>query len=637
VSTLLETGLGRLQRDSERAGAALEALQDAAARLGNTGLADQLARMVEQFRRNVLRVAFVGHFDAGKSTLINALLGGRVLPAKIRPTTAVITVVGYGEDDVAWLHLRDPSRDPVVVPVAELAQHLVIDGRDDTPNPYDRVVLPHRADLLADGIELADTPGLGDAYRNSQARLDAVVRYVAAADAVVYVSTCNGFMGAQDQNFVYDVLQPIGHGAMFVVGTWADALDDEPGGPAAARDYLTGTIAEIAPAERVFFVNGVGAVKAHESGDREALAASGVPAFEAALRSYLVDRKAGVKLDRALLATRRVADALTEEIAAQRDTLEKDADLVRNRCKAVEEQLPVLRNQRDSVQRSIAPIVARLEQEVQTSAAEFLGATADSCAEWIAAMDEPQAVPLMEHFHFIARAKASAEAAANELTSRLQREVAAWQREKLTALVDEHLAELRRAVDPDLESASALADQLERTLDGKEGESGGAGSLRWILHDLDPVAVGQPDGVTPSAVQVLATQAATRMITIGIVAQFLSLFMALPGLTVAVVLGAFVPGWGERAVRRRVGEATAARLRAEAPAWGATVRGTVADAVGTMRTALVNEMDERVADIEDRIKARRAAVDGDPEGTVRKLNRAAEAVDFARTIAREIR
>ncbi|GIF06933.1 dynamin family protein [Actinoplanes siamensis] len=636
MTVKLENGLGRLHRDGERAGAALEALQDAAARLGNTGLADQLARLIEQFRRNVLRVAFVGHFDAGKSTLINALLGGRALPARMRPTTAMITVVRSGADDAARLHFRDRGREPIPVPLAELESHLVIDGKDDAPSPYDMVVIPHRSDLLADGVELADTPGLGDAYRNSQARLDAVVRYVAAADAVVYVSTSNGFMGADDQNFVYDVLQPIGHSALLVVGTWADALEDEPGGPDAAKAYLTGTVAEIAPAERVFFVNGIGAVKAHEAGDRLALAASGVPAFEAALRSFLVDRKAGVKLSRAVLAAERVADGLTAEIAQLRDLREQDADKVRSRCTAVEEQLPVLRKQRKSVRHTMAPIVARLEAEVQDCAADFLRATADSCAEWIAAMDDPQAVSLIERFQVTARAKAAAQAAADELSGRLQREVASWQRERLGAIVERHLAELRRAVDPDLASASAFADQLLRTLDGKDAEATGGGSLRWHLHDLDPVALEHPAPAASTAIHEIAAQAAARMIAIGIVAQFLSLFTMLPGVAVAAVLGAFVPGWGERAVRRKVGETTAARLRAEAPAWGAAVRRTVAEGVGTMRATLDTAMREQVADIEDRIKARRAALDGDPDGVVRDLDRATEAVRFARAKIAEI-
>lgn len=45
---------------------------------------------------NRFRVIIIGSFSRGKSTMINALLGNKILPAKLTPTTAVITVIKYG-------------------------------------------------------------------------------------------------------------------------------------------------------------------------------------------------------------------------------------------------------------------------------------------------------------------------------------------------------------------------------------------------------------------------------------------------------------------------------------------------------------------------------------------------------------
>jgi hypothetical protein len=634
TTTEQETGLGRLNRDRDRAGAALEALQDAAARLGSNSLAEQLTKLAEQFRRDVLRVAFVGHFDAGKSTLINALLGHRVLPARHRPTTAVITIVRSGDEEVAWLHPRGGG-EPIAVPIGELADHLVIDGSDDAPPQYDPVVLSDRAELLAEGIELADTPGLGDAYANGKARLDAVVRYVAAADAVVYVSPSNGFMGDGDQSFVHHVLQPIGHRDIFVACTRAEALEED-GDDVDARADLVRSVADIVPAERLFFVNGLGAVKAHDSGDRAALAASGVPALEAGLRSFLLDRRGAVKLARARLAVERVSDVLTAEIAAQRDVMTQNAELVRRRCKAVEDQLPTLRNQRESVLRSMDPIVGRLETEVQAAAVEFLQDAADSCSDWAAATDHSD-TDLGGGFNPFGKGKAAAKAVAETISRRLQQEVVSWQRTTLVPIVDRHLAEMRAALDPELSSAAALADQLLLTLDGREDQESAASSLRWHLDDLGQVEIGGPGGLDADGLVARAQQAVIRMITVSIFANMALIVAVLPAIVVAAALGLLLPGIGARLLRGKVGQVAAERLRKEAESWGVTVRTAVADSIGPMRTRLSGAMDDRVADIEDRIATRRAAMDGDPDGTVRTLDRATDAVRFAQKVADEIR
>lgn len=61
-----------------------------------------LARLAED--RFVLAV--VGQFSRGKSTLMNAILGGAYLPTGALPMTSVVTTVSYGSTPRAMVHLE---------------------------------------------------------------------------------------------------------------------------------------------------------------------------------------------------------------------------------------------------------------------------------------------------------------------------------------------------------------------------------------------------------------------------------------------------------------------------------------------------------------------------------------------------
>jgi len=55
---------------------------------------DQSINLIKSRKYNV---AVVGEFRRGKSSLINALLGFKVLPADVTPTTATINRITYGK------------------------------------------------------------------------------------------------------------------------------------------------------------------------------------------------------------------------------------------------------------------------------------------------------------------------------------------------------------------------------------------------------------------------------------------------------------------------------------------------------------------------------------------------------------
>ena len=98
----LELGQFRERRNSIKD--ALTAIRQVAERLGAELIAQDVRRTIQTLAEERFKVVVVGHFSQGKSTVINALLGTRLLPSSPRPTTAILNRLRHC-DQVA-IHLR---------------------------------------------------------------------------------------------------------------------------------------------------------------------------------------------------------------------------------------------------------------------------------------------------------------------------------------------------------------------------------------------------------------------------------------------------------------------------------------------------------------------------------------------------
>ena len=59
-------------------------------------LLDSIQDCKELIKNKQYQIAVMGEFKRGKSSLINALLGAKILPADATPTTATIIRITYG-------------------------------------------------------------------------------------------------------------------------------------------------------------------------------------------------------------------------------------------------------------------------------------------------------------------------------------------------------------------------------------------------------------------------------------------------------------------------------------------------------------------------------------------------------------
>ncbi len=253
----------------------------------------------------IFMLVVCGEFNAGKSTLLNALVGEAVMPEGVTPTTDRITVVTYGET---------PSE-------SEEAPALV---RRSFPAP-----------LLRD-LALVDTPGTNAIIQRHQ---ELTERFVPRADLVLFVTSADRPFTESERAFL-ELIASWGKKVLMVVNK-VDILEGDGAEAkvlAYVRDHAKATLGS---EPEVFGVSAKRAFKARVANDAAAVQASGLGALERAIAARLGRDRLKLKLLTPLGVARRTAEhyrgvlstrlellahdrGTLEEIERQRAQFEKD-------------------------------------------------------------------------------------------------------------------------------------------------------------------------------------------------------------------------------------------------------------------------------------------------------------------------
>ncbi len=167
----------------------------AIARYERPDLDDRLRHARARLRDDRVRVLVVGEFKQGKSMLVNGLVGAPVCPTFDDVATAVPTHVRHAEtgDGSPWSasSIRPAPTRTSGAPSAsrcrptELADHVCEQGNPGNREGWSHVEVAVPRPVLAGGLELVDTPGVGGLQSVHGA---ATMAALPGADAVLLVS-----------------------------------------------------------------------------------------------------------------------------------------------------------------------------------------------------------------------------------------------------------------------------------------------------------------------------------------------------------------------------------------------------------------------------------------------------------------
>lgn len=161
----------------------------------------------EAVKEGVFKTIVMGTFTNGKSSIINALLGSKVLPEAITPSTAIISYLRYGENgNNVIVYFRDGSHEELSY--QDFQEKYSFDTNDAIEaretgevkrfaNVHSSVICSNM-ELLKNGVQIIDSPGLEDKACATRTALEVVN----TANAIIYTGTATaGGFNTNDQDF----------------------------------------------------------------------------------------------------------------------------------------------------------------------------------------------------------------------------------------------------------------------------------------------------------------------------------------------------------------------------------------------------------------------------------------------------
>ncbi len=300
-------------------------------------------------------VVVMGNFSAGKSTMINALIGNKVLPSYPMPTTAVMTELRYGEEKKIIMYPKkgqniDGHGDkPFIVPATEEAieQYITIDndaGINVKPedsveiaSKFEKMELYWPLEMLKNGVVIVDSPGLNDPYSN-----DIIVKnYLPRADAIIYaLNTTAPYQGTDKTELT--ALNQFGiQNIIFACTYWDMARSEGEKTASKTRTYCVSSalnhtnLGEAA----VYFLASKDGLHARIEKDSDLWTESGYAEFEAYLQEYLTTRRGQDKVNNIAATMESQAAAMKKHAIILEENVQKDKKIIEQDITVAKEKL----------------------------------------------------------------------------------------------------------------------------------------------------------------------------------------------------------------------------------------------------------------------------------------------------------
>lgn len=361
------------------------------------GLQAQIAEIERTLNRD-FSLVILGDFKRGKSTLVNALLGGDFVTTSVLPETITVNQIRYGRSFRAEARLSDGRALPLTPEEIRKETLEAIIGRLRARPTHLQIEVPS---LLLQGMQLVDTPGLGDFVGDYDA---AVQTYVKSADAVIYVVSAIAPLSASEREFLQSSLRMCEFSKICFVVNRIDSLSAEE--ERRQLEFVRNRLARIFPNARVFGlsaleeyrrVTGQPSPKLEEQLERQAALHDAFRQFRDYLQESFQANRQLLQLDHASWQAVCLVDECMADIGRLRQALSADRSQITVAISECEDTNSELREGILRRRDKVGEYIAGLGEESVVWMNEFLDRLQ---SEVILQLDKYRHEDLQRHFAF---------------------------------------------------------------------------------------------------------------------------------------------------------------------------------------------------------------------------------------------
>ena len=574
--------------------------------------AQGLRNRSETLRNEQFRIAVIGEFSAGKSTLLNAFLGEKALPAKMAPCTVANVEIGYGEERRLLVRYRGQT-EWSEEPMERLKEFAVIKSFDDEDakreveeSPVERLRIEAPIDVCRNGVTFVDTPGLNE----HQARSSVTQGILGRVDAAVFLTSATQLWSGSERQFIADEATKAPDlrrwlNYVFVAATFADAaLEDEDGEDElrARMDSFCSSLLEphgLAP-ERRYFIDANSVVRRRE-GRKGRSDGFDFGRLEGDIAAFIVEERGEVMLrharEGALAEIRRTVDVLDAELREDAAAAEEKRRVAESASVRLEQERGRVRELSAALRGYGPDLAKRLSEELELAQHRWLQ------------VGLPEYLETQEYPKTIVRPKPPTEWFATQASGWLDRQFQAWSNQVPVREFEAVLERFQREYKDDLSEFRRAVQEISRGLGGVDfgPEDEDEDGLGWILRTGAGWLAGGPLGAIVGGAmgwQAVATNLAINF-GVGLVLGALGLAVPVIGwIVIAAVVGAVQLFVGQDGIQKRIRSGVLKGYRENLPAHlekvdaklreGAVASvGEVADALDAASAGLLSQLEEQ--------------------------------------------
>lgn len=361
---------------------------------------EEMNRYLELIRTKRYRVAVLGEFSRGKSSLINALLGSSVLPADVLPSTATINRVTFGLDPHVEIIYKDGKREDIAIDAMESYVTKLTEESQEKASTIEEAVVVYPTVICQNHIDIIDTPGLNDSEdmtfltKSQLNRIDAAIVTISAlsplseterllitslieSEEIGYLIFAVSFIDRIDEEDVDRVLEDI----RSRISRIADEIAQRYG----ADSPVTQKANRILRQPELYGISAKKALKAFETNNNKLLKASCFPDFQKALYRILTTQQNVNAIYKSLHMMLGMQEKLENWYQRKKTAMEENAQRVQEACTAMEafhgEELLLMQQllQKNVIERESGNFLADIYEKYRSACiAELAKVTVDS-------------------------------------------------------------------------------------------------------------------------------------------------------------------------------------------------------------------------------------------------------------------